>query len=175
MVPGTPGLSCPTAPWPPSWRRTGCRFSLPTGATARIHVSADERYTLYLDGQRLGRGPERGDAHAWFYDTYDLALDAGEHLLLAQVWRLGQLAPLAQVSTAPGFLLAAEPPFATLLNTGSAAWETRTLEGYSFAPPEQNVATPWFVGPNQTTDAALVDWLAERGHGAGLAAGPRPS
>jgi len=143
------------------------RFSLPTGATARVHVSADERYTLYLDGHQMGRGPERGDAHIWFYDTYDLALDAGEHLLLAQVWSLGHLAPLAQVSAAPGFLLAAEPPFATLLNTGAAVWETRILEGYNFALPEQNVATPWFVGPNQTTDAAQVDWLAEGGHGVG--------
>jgi len=27
---------------------------------------------MYLDGELLGRGPERGDAENWFYETYDL-------------------------------------------------------------------------------------------------------
>src|SRR5512136_160955 len=73
------------------------RFDLPQAATIRMHVSADERYIFYVDGQRVGRGPERGSDRAWFYGTYDLDLKAGPHTLAALVWRLGEIGPLAQV------------------------------------------------------------------------------
>ena len=75
---------------------------------ARIHVTADERYDLYVDGLRVGRGSERGDAANWFYESYDLTLPAGRHTLVARVWTLGDKAPFAQITLRPGFLLAAE-------------------------------------------------------------------
>src|SRR3982750_4240157 len=40
--------------------------------TFRLHVSADERYQLWLDGVMIGRGPERGDADHWFFETYEV-------------------------------------------------------------------------------------------------------
>src|SRR5688500_7284149 len=54
-------------------------FTIDAPKTVRVHVSADERYELYLDGQRIGRGPERGDRLNWFFETYDLNLSAGAH------------------------------------------------------------------------------------------------
>ncbi|HTL51798.1 MAG TPA: alpha-L-rhamnosidase, partial [Planctomycetota bacterium] len=36
------------------------QFRLEKSTTVRVHVSADERYALYLDGRRIGRGSERG-------------------------------------------------------------------------------------------------------------------
>lgn len=50
----------------------------------RLHVSGDERYELWIDGARCGRGPERGDRTIWRFETYDLELTAGEHLLTAR-------------------------------------------------------------------------------------------
>lgn len=64
-------------------RRT---FTLDRPRTIRVHVSADERYELYLDGQRIGRGPERGDRLNWFFETYDLDVPAGQHTLVARAW-----------------------------------------------------------------------------------------
>src|SRR4028119_1235314 len=61
------------------------RFTLPSPAVVRAHVSADQRYDLFLDGVRLGRGPERGDPLHWFFETYDLQLDGGDHVLVARV------------------------------------------------------------------------------------------
>src|SRR6266540_3942594 len=57
---------------PPEVTAYRLRFELPQAAVIRAHVSADERYQLFLDGQRVGRGPERGSDRAWFYETYDL-------------------------------------------------------------------------------------------------------
>src|SRR5262245_55811189 len=68
---------CPEAGPPPFVTAYRLRLSLKKPIRARIHVTADERYDLYVDGARVGRGPERGDVQNWFYDSYDLSLRAG--------------------------------------------------------------------------------------------------
>lgn len=85
-------------------------FAVDQPRTIRIHVSADERYELYLDGERIGRGPERGDRLNWFFETYDLSLEVGEHTIVARSWWLSEFgpAPFAQLTVQPGFVLAAE-------------------------------------------------------------------
>ncbi|MFA0771996.1 MAG: hypothetical protein REDVDVYQ_002529, partial [Candidatus Fervidibacter sp.] len=40
--------------------------------TAILYITADARYVLFVNGQRIGNGPIRGWQHSWFYDTYDL-------------------------------------------------------------------------------------------------------
>src|SRR6202453_262081 len=53
-----------------------------------VHVSADNRFVLYLNGQRVGDGPARGDLNHWRYETFDLAplLKPGINTLAATVW-----------------------------------------------------------------------------------------
>jgi len=129
--------------WPASWLQLPAgqafafrnRFDLTAPATVRLHVSADERYELRLDGRPIGRGPERGDARHWFYESYELTLSAGSHVLAARVWALGSNnSPWAQVSVKPGFLLAAEGDLGDTLSTGKGNWEVRVMPGLSFEP-----------------------------------------
>src|SRR5438270_7586287 len=54
------------------------RFSLPEQSNLRLHITADERYDLFLDGQYVGRGSERGDILNWFFETYEFDLAAGQ-------------------------------------------------------------------------------------------------
>jgi alpha-L-rhamnosidase len=98
----------------------------------RIHVSADERFELFLDGQRIARGPDRSDVEHWSYATYDLILKPGGHRLEALVWSIGPYAPIAQMSWRDGFILKAEGDYDAQLTTGKAAWEVAKLEGYEF-------------------------------------------
>jgi len=141
------------------------RFRVEQDETVRIHVSADERYELYLDGERIGRGPERGDRHHWFFETYDLPLTAGEHVLVARVWVLGELAPIAQMSLSPqGLVLCPQQPdWDSLLATGSADWEVKQLHGFT---PFSTLGT-WFTGAMLHVDGNLVEWGFERGEGDG--------
>jgi alpha-L-rhamnosidase len=149
---------------PPEVTAYRVRFRLPQAALIRIHVSADERYQLYVDGQREGRGPERGSDRAWFYETYELDLSAGEHTLVAIVWRLGQIGPQAQIGLVSGFLLEAEGPFEEMVSTKSAAWETKQVEGVTFSLPKFSSINPaWFVEPIQTTDGGTYPWGIEKG------------
>ena len=151
---------------PPEVTAYRLQFDLPQADTIRAHVSADERYLLYVDGQCVGRGPERGSDRVWFYETYDLDLATGPHTLVALVWRLGEIGPLAQVSLAGGFLLEAEGPHGELLSTKSAAWETKPVNGVGFSMPSGR-RMAWFVEPIQTTDGAAYPWGIELGQGEG--------
>ncbi len=134
----------------------------------RIHVSADERYQLYVDGQLEGRGPERGSDRAWFYESYDLDLSVGQHTLVAIVWRLGDIGPQAQIGLRPGFLLEAGGAFGDMVSTRSAAWETKQVNGVTFSLPKFSSINPaWFVEPIQTTDGGTYPWGIEKGEGDG--------
>jgi alpha-L-rhamnosidase len=111
----------------------------PCDITLRCHVTADERYELYLDGERIAQGPERGSAEAWYYETLDLPVKAGWHVLFARVWALDIHGPYAQCSVRPGFLLGVElvsGEEATALQarwgTGLAPWEVRRIDGYEW-------------------------------------------
>src|SRR5579872_1022987 len=56
-----------------------------------VRVSADNRFILYVNGQRVGDGPARGDLTHWRYERFDLApyLRAGQNLITATVWNWG--------------------------------------------------------------------------------------
>jgi hypothetical protein len=167
-------ISCPEAreaPFVVAFRRS---FRLPTEAVVRVHVSADERYQLFLDGTLIGRGPERGDADHWFFETYELALRAGRHTLVARVWSVGPgdptapkgttvMAPHAQMSVYPGLLVACDDEFLPLLATGVAEWEARVLPGYAFHP----AGLAWGSGARVDVDGAAFAWNYHRGDGGG--------
>jgi len=152
----------PTTPFLAAYRRV---FTLKISSTIRIHVSADERYELFCDGIRLGRGPERGDAAHWYFETYELKLAAGEHRLVAKVWSLGNQAPFAQISIRHGFILGAEGFFLPLIATGVAAWAGKRVTGCEFIP---SILTGG-AGAKIKIDAATYPWELEQGTGDGWA------
>ncbi len=136
-----PGYGCqwiwhPSAePGKPAFMAFRLPVSLDRAHGTVIHVSADQRYELYLDGKRIGRGPMRGDVAHWQYESYHVDLMAGSHLLAARVWWLPEDgAPMAQLSSNPGFLLLAEGPLTDRLSTGVAPWEVLAIEGYERLP-----------------------------------------
>src|SRR3954471_22330936 len=60
-----------------------------------VQVSADQRFILYVNGQRVASGPSTGTPKSWRYATLDLApqLHAGRNVVAATVWNFGELAP----------------------------------------------------------------------------------
>ena len=116
------------------------RFDCEKDTRVKLLVTADQRYWLYLDGQRIGRGSERGSIRKWFCETYEIELTAGTHTLGAITWYLSESAPWAQVTAQPGFLLAAtDEPFTERLSTGIAPWTSRVLSDVTFLDPVEQV------------------------------------
>lgn len=138
-------------------------FNLTKRTKLRIYVSADERYELFLDGRHIGRGPQRGDRENWFYETYDLDIPAGKHMVVAKTWWLGPNgpSPYAQHTVRPGFLLAAEGVDEKLINTGLARWECKRLGGHKFINP----GMAWGTGAKLNIVGSDFPWGFEKGEG----------
>ena len=137
-------------------------FSLGESQTVRVHVSADERYELWLDGQRVGSGPERGEASGWNFESYDFDIEAGPHLFVARVWSLGDRAPYAQLSVQHGFLLCPQNlDLVPELATGVAPWTGKILNGFSL----RDRLCAWGTGDKLRIDGHAFDWGFERGEG----------
>jgi len=100
------------------------------GAPLVLHVSADERYILLLDGEELSRGPARGMVTHWFCQKVTVAPKAGAHRLEAVVWTVGRKnSPTAQLTNGGGFFLKAEGAYDAQLTTGKGAWRVAPLVG----------------------------------------------
>ncbi len=109
------------------------KLNLSSPLNTLVHVVADERYDLWIDGEPVGEGNERGDRGNWFFESYRINLEAGEHTIVAKVWAIGEKAPFAQMTVRPGFLFCPEDEaHVKLLATGEAAWESKLMLGYEF-------------------------------------------
>jgi len=125
-----------------------------------VHVSADARYRLWVNGQPAAFGPQRGAPSLWRYDTLDLAplLRAGRNVLAARVISYGGLAPLAIMTLRTGFLLQGDGDGATVLDTNSG-WKTLHDEAYQpFRADFSKVPGYFAVGPGDRVDAARHPW-----------------
>ena len=72
------------------FRKTFSLSAVPDSAL--LHISADGRYQLFVNGALIGRGPARCDAAHQYYDTYDVAahLRAGENVIAVLGHSYGQ-------------------------------------------------------------------------------------
>ena len=157
-------VGCPTEGLPPIVSGYRLPFEVKSAETVRVHVAADERYELFLDGVRIGRGSERGDVNNWFFETYDLDLAPGSHWLAARVSALADRAPLAQFSVRPGFLLCPQDPaWQEKIGTGKARWVAKALGGYQL----DSRLVAWGTGDKLSIFADKFDWGFQTGEGEG--------
>jgi len=125
-----------------------------------VHVSADNRYQLFVNGRRVVSGPARGDLYHWRFETVDLGphLDAGRNVLAAVVWNFGDLAPEAQVTMRTGFVLEGDGEAERLVETGPR-WKARRDESYSpIAFTDRQMHGYYVAGPGDRVDAARHPW-----------------
>jgi alpha-L-rhamnosidase len=105
-----------------------------------IHVSADNRYKLYINGKEILKGPARSDSRHWYYESVDLRpyLQLGKNTLSALVWNQGEYKPVAQHSERTGFIVQSDTltltknqplPF-SLFNTDKT-WKVHKAEAYT--------------------------------------------
>lgn len=114
-----------------------------------VQVSADSRYILYINGQRIDAGPSRGDLGHWRYREIDIApfLRSGRNVIATQIWSDGAASGLAQISAKTGFYLTAtDAVFGDLINTGPA-WSVRIDASRSVASGPSQLAKA--VGPGK--------------------------
>jgi len=125
-----------------------------------VDVSADNRFLLEVNQERIGSGPARGDLAHWRYEVYDLAphLHAGKNVLAATVWNLGTLAPVAQISNRTGFLVRGEGDIEQTANTNDSWWSEEEPGFQSAAVSMRELRGYYAADPIEKIDARLFDW-----------------
>ncbi|MBW7998000.1 MAG: Bacterial alpha-L-rhamnosidase [Candidatus Glassbacteria bacterium] len=127
-----------------------------------VHVSADNRYKLYVNGVETGSGPSRGDLWHWRFETYDLAplLGEGVNQIAAVVWNFGKHVPYAQMTWETGFLMQGDSDAESSVNTGTdSGW--KVLDDKSYSPIPINTSTMGaftVVGPGERVDGHRYPW-----------------
>lgn len=115
-------------------------------ATFVVHVSADARYKLFVNGKLVGLGPARSDLAHWNFDSYDLApfLQQGDNLVAALVWNQGEWNGLAQHSFRTAFILQCDSP-GSVAGGGAGARAGSAGEGGSAGEATINTDERWKV------------------------------
>lgn len=113
-----------------------------------IHVSADNRYNLLINGQRVCYGPAKGDLKTYKYDIIDIAsyLQPGINVLAAQVYNAGKDKPMSLFSIQTAFMLRAEDNAFQHVNT-SNTW--KVLKNMAYEPVsyyDMLFKERWFYG-----------------------------
>ncbi len=130
-------------------------------ASFLVHVSADNRYRLYVNGVSVATGPQRADVAHWRYESVDLApwLRGGRNVIAAVVLNWGAARPLAQHSLRTGFVLQGDTPeSAALINTGPG-WKLRVDSAYAPIPFTYAMVGGFYAAaPGEMVDAARVPW-----------------
>lgn len=123
-----------------------------------VHVSADQRYRLFVNGVSVVFGSARGDLLHWNFETVDLApfLSVGENTITARVhFFVGENAPVAQITSGfPAFLMQGDTEAEADANTPSG-WRVAVDEAYMFTnEPASKLWTYAVVGASEIFDAA---------------------
>jgi len=122
-----------------------------------IHISADNRYKLYVNGKYAGNGPARGSLLRWRYETIDISpyLKKGGNTIVATVWNFGEFSPGAQISHCTGFILQGNSQHESVLNT-SPSWAVCKDAAYSPIPVQ--VPGYYVSGPGEDFKASKHIW-----------------
>jgi len=130
-----------------------------------IHVSADNRYNLFVNGVRVCYGPAKGDLRTYKYDVVDIAryLEKGDNVVAAQVYNGGKDKPLAFISAQTAFMLSAEDEKFQWLNSNES-WKVYKNPAYKVISYSEMIFTDrWFkgfyaCGGGDEVDAELFPW-----------------
>jgi alpha-L-rhamnosidase len=122
-----------------------------------IHVSADNRYQLFVNGQNICRGPARGDFMHWRFETIDIApyLVKGKNSIAAVVWNFGEFIPAAQMTIKTAFVLQADDSKFSFLNSDQK-W--KVIKDMAFSPIAPTLNTFIVIGPGEKIAADKYPW-----------------
>jgi hypothetical protein len=95
-------------------------FSLPEKpAHFVVHVSADNRYKLYVNGNLAAMGPQGSDWRHWRYETLDISpyLQSGNNVIAAEVVNWGPDRFFGIMSIRTAFMMQGETAEESIVNT----------------------------------------------------------
>ncbi len=129
-----------------------------------IHLSADNRYRLFVNGNYVSAGPARSDAMHWNFETIDIAeqLKVGKNTISVAVWNFSDDMPWSQMSRKTGFILQGNSPVEAVLNTDKS-WKVAQNMAYKPIPVDGGkLQTFIVVGAGEEIDASKYPYGWEK-------------
>jgi alpha-L-rhamnosidase len=122
-----------------------------------IHVSADNRYKLYVNGIYVCNGPARGDFMKWRFETVDISayLSKGINIISAIVWNFASMKPCAQFSGKTGFILQGDAIVEQNINS-DRSWYVSKDSAYE--PLPVHIEQYYVVGPGEKFSSSKHPW-----------------
>jgi alpha-L-rhamnosidase len=121
-----------------------------------VQVTADNRFVLYVNGQRVASGPSTGTTRSWRNRDVELrsCLHRGHNVIAAEVWNFGEAAPFAQQSVATGFRLIGGG-----VSSGEPGWRVKIDAGHSATKGSDQMKPNYYVASApEIIDARKTDW-----------------
>ncbi|MCW3463069.1 alpha-L-rhamnosidase N-terminal domain-containing protein [Chitinophaga nivalis] len=126
-----------------------------------IHLTADTRYRLLVNGRLAGIGPARGDLANWYYETIDIGpyLKYGNNVIAVTVLNYGACKPHGLFSMATGLLLQGSTPReAALVNTGTTSWQVLTDPSFDIHPLKNTTGRFYGAYAGDSIQAQYYPW-----------------
>lgn len=111
-----------------------------------VHVSADNRYKLFVNEQLVSLGPARNDCTNWRFETIDLAphLKKGDNIIAALVWNEGPYRPEGQFSLRTAFIIQGDSPAEEIVNSNKS-W--KILKNCAYKPLPVKGIKDFYIAP----------------------------
>jgi len=126
-----------------------------------VNITADNRYRLFVNGKPVCSGPARGDLFNWYYETVDIAsfLQQGENVIAAQVWNMGTVAAVGQISNQTAFLIQGNSEREKVVNTDSS-WKVIKNNAYEPCSLDNGsrLRAYMVVGPGDKVNGSSYPW-----------------
>jgi alpha-L-rhamnosidase len=121
-----------------------------TPREAKIHLTADSRYHLYVNGAFVGRGPVRSDRRWLYYDTWPLAphLKKGKNAIAVLVHHIGE-STFSYMKGRGGLIADVLGSGGLPLAQTDASWKALRSKAWSSAGPRMSLQ----LGFNEVFDA----------------------
>ncbi|NJN25119.1 MAG: hypothetical protein HC819_03610 [Cyclobacteriaceae bacterium] len=96
-----------------------------------IHISADNRYWLYINGKRICTGPAKGDVANWNFESLEISghLRKGTNVLAVTVWNQGDYRAAWQQTYKTGLVVQGNSSVEAILNTNET-WKVAENNAY---------------------------------------------
>ncbi|MGJ8680305.1 alpha-L-rhamnosidase N-terminal domain-containing protein [Paraglaciecola sp.] len=127
-----------------------------------IHLSADNRYRLYVNGQYLVSGPSIADINHYRYETLDIAqyLSLGANSVAVEVVNFGEYRKASTMTFQTAFILQGDKNNLVDINTGAdSGWKVTNDTGFSVIPfMSADLRGYYAAGPGESLNSSLHPW-----------------
>ncbi len=128
-----------------------------------IHISADNRYRLFVNGNYITDGPQISDTHHWRFESLDVArfLKAGTNVIAVQVVNWSDVAPVYIMGKRTALIVQGDDATSSVVNTDTS-WKYVTNTAVTpivFKPGDASIFYQYYAaGPMEKVNGAEYPW-----------------